>query len=86
MQTLIDTMVNSGAETGVQAAVYRDGDTVVDAASGIADTETGRPVTHDTLFYSASTAKAVTATIAHVLVEQGAPMPPACQASRWIPR
>jgi CubicO group peptidase (beta-lactamase class C family) len=71
VQELIDELVASGAENGVQAAVYRRGELVVDAVAGVADHETGRPVTPDTLFYAASTGKGVTATVVHVLVARG---------------
>jgi CubicO group peptidase (beta-lactamase class C family) len=71
VQALIDELVASGAENGVQVAVYRRGEPVVDAVAGVADPRTGRPVTPDTLFYTASTGKAVAATLAHVLVERG---------------
>lgn len=71
IQALIDEMVESGSENGVQAAVCRNGALIVDAVSGVADHETGRPVTSDTVFYSASTGKGATATVVHVLVEQG---------------
>ncbi|KXK59386.1 hypothetical protein AWW66_24495 [Micromonospora rosaria] len=43
----------------------------MDAVAGVADPATGRPVTRDTLFRSACTGKAVTSTVAHVLVERG---------------
>jgi CubicO group peptidase (beta-lactamase class C family) len=71
VQGLIERLVESGTENGVQAAVYRRGELVVDAAAGIADPADGRPVTPDTLFYAASTVKGVTATVVHVLVERG---------------
>ena len=71
VQALIDGLVESGAEHGVQVAVYQHGDLLVDAVSGVADPATSRPVTPDTLFYSASAGKGVTATLAHVLVERG---------------
>lgn len=71
VQELIDRLVESGAENGVQVAVYRRGEPVVDAVAGVADPRTGRPVTADTLFYSASTGKAMASTVAHVLVERG---------------
>lgn len=70
VQVLVDGLVESGSENGVQVAVYRRGDLVVDAVAGVADPETGRPVTSDTLFYSASTGKGVAATVAHVLVKR----------------
>jgi CubicO group peptidase (beta-lactamase class C family) len=71
VQVLIDGLVETGAENGLQAAVYRRGELLVDAVAGTADPVTGRPVTSDTVFYSASTAKGVTATVIHLLVEQG---------------
>ena len=40
--------------------------------SGLADPRTGVAVSGDTLFYAASTAKGVAASVAHVLVERGA--------------
>jgi CubicO group peptidase (beta-lactamase class C family) len=71
VQNAIDQLVESGAERGVQVAVYRHGELVVDAVAGIADATTGRPVTSDTPFYVYSTGKGVTATVAHILVERG---------------
>jgi CubicO group peptidase (beta-lactamase class C family) len=71
VQELIDRLVESGAENGVQVAVYRRGEMVVDAVSGVADPDTGRPMTADTLVYSASTGKGVASTVAHVLAERG---------------
>ncbi|TDO50705.1 CubicO group peptidase (beta-lactamase class C family) [Kribbella sp. VKM Ac-2527] len=71
VQDSIDELVGSGAETGVQVAVYHHGDLVVDAVAGVADQETGRPVASDTPFYSASTGKGASATVANVLVDRG---------------
>lgn len=71
VQAVIDVLVESGAENGVQAAVYRRGELIVDAVAGVADPSTGRLVESDTLFYAASTVKGVTSTVVHVLVEQG---------------
>ncbi|MFI0355629.1 serine hydrolase domain-containing protein [Actinomadura sp. 9N407] len=70
IQDAIDRMVQDGTETGVQVSVYRHGEPVVEAVAGVADSATGRPVTPDTPFYSASTGKGVTATVVHVLVER----------------
>ena len=72
VQEAIDGLVESGVERGMQVSVYRDGEPVVDAVAGVADPETGRPVAPDTPFYSYSTGKGATATVAHVLVERGA--------------
>lgn len=72
VQQAIDQLVESGAERGLQVAVYRRGEQVIDAVAGLADPATGRAVTPDTPFWSASTGKGVTATVVHVLVERGA--------------
>ncbi|GIH91778.1 serine hydrolase domain-containing protein [Planobispora siamensis] len=72
LQEAADRLVESGAETGLQVAVYRHGEQVADVVAGVADTATGRPMTSDTPVYSTSTGKGVTATVVHVLVERGA--------------
>jgi CubicO group peptidase (beta-lactamase class C family) len=71
VQEAVDRLVESGVERGMQVAVYRQGEPVVDAVAGVADPATGRPVTSDTLFYAYSVGKGATATVAHVLVERG---------------
>ncbi|CAA9459405.1 MAG: hypothetical protein AVDCRST_MAG37-3525 [uncultured Rubrobacteraceae bacterium] len=71
VQEAIDLLIDSGAERGLQVAVYRRGEQVVDAVAGVADPTTGRPVTPDTPIYSYSTGKGATSTVAHVLVERG---------------
>jgi CubicO group peptidase (beta-lactamase class C family) len=71
IQGTIDQLVASGAERGLQVAVYRHGEQIVDAVAGVADAATGRLVTSDTPFYVYSTGKGVTATVAHILVERG---------------
>jgi CubicO group peptidase (beta-lactamase class C family) len=64
-------MTASGAERGVQAAVYQDGRLIVDAWSGVADSRTGRSVDGDTLFPIFSISKGITATIVHQIAERG---------------
>jgi len=64
-------LVESGAETGLQVTVIKDGQVVADVAAGVADPRTGAAVRGDTLFYAASTAKGVASSVAHVLVERG---------------
>ena len=71
VQRAIDRLVESGAERGLQVAIYRHGEPVVDAVAGVADPKTGRPVTSDTPFFSFSIGKGVAATVAHVLAECG---------------
>ncbi|HKV30457.1 MAG TPA: serine hydrolase domain-containing protein [Candidatus Dormibacteraeota bacterium] len=71
VQDAIDQLVESGTERGIQVAVYRGADLVVDAVAGIADPESGRPVTPDTPFYNFSIGKGAASTVAHVLAERG---------------
>jgi CubicO group peptidase (beta-lactamase class C family) len=71
IQRHIDSLVGTGAETGVQVAVYQDGALIVDAVAGTADPATGRPVTSGTPVFSFSTGKNVAATLAHLLVARG---------------
>src|SRR5215218_3753780 len=71
VQGAIDELVESGTERGLQVAVYRDGEQVVDAVAGFADPETGRLVEADTPFYAYSVGKGATSAVAHVLVERG---------------
>jgi CubicO group peptidase (beta-lactamase class C family) len=68
---LLDELIDSGAELGLQVAVIRHGRMLVDAARGVADPRTGAEVGPGTLFWAGSTAKGVAATVAHVLVERG---------------
>jgi len=71
IQGLLDQWVETGAERGVQAAVYYRGALVVDAFAGTAIPATGIVVTGDTLFPIFSTGKGLVATVIHRLVEQG---------------
>jgi CubicO group peptidase (beta-lactamase class C family) len=71
VQGAIDELVESGAERGLQVAVYKDGEQVVDAVAGFGVSETGRLVESDTPFYAYSVGKGATSAVAHVLVERG---------------
>ena len=71
VQKAIDDLVDSGAERGMQVAVYQRGELVVDAVAGIADPATGRLVKSDTPFYNFSIVKGAAATLAHLFVERG---------------
>jgi CubicO group peptidase (beta-lactamase class C family) len=68
---LLDDLVGSGAEVGLQLVVIRNGRTLLDLARGTADPRTGAPVDPDTLFWAGSTAKGVASSVAHVLVDRG---------------
>ena len=71
VQRAIDELVESGAERGIQVAVYRGGEQVVDAVAGVADPATGRMVKSDTPFYNFSICKGAASTVAHILAERG---------------
>ena len=71
VQQAIDDLVESGAERGMQVAVYHGGELVVDAVAGIADPSTGRTVRSDTPFHNFSIGKGAASTVAHVLAERG---------------
>lgn len=71
VDALLDELIGSGAEVGLQVAVIRGGRMVVDAARGVADPRRGATIDRDTLFWAGSTAKGVATTVAHVLVEGG---------------
>ncbi len=58
VQEAIDRLVESGAERGLQVAVYRQGHPVVDAVAGVADPATERPVAADTPFLVSRSARA----------------------------
>ena len=71
VQQLLDSLVASGEEVGLQVAAYVDGELVVDAWAGIADETTSQPVTGDTLFTCWSTTKGFAATCLHLLADRG---------------
>jgi len=71
IQAAADELVASGAETGLQVAVRHQGRVAAEVASGVADPRTGAAVRPGTLFYAASAAKGVAASLAHVLAEHG---------------
>jgi CubicO group peptidase (beta-lactamase class C family) len=71
VDALLDELIGSEAEVGLQLAVIRNGRTLVDAARGQTDLVTGVAVDRDTLFWAGSAAKGVATSVAHVLVERG---------------
>lgn len=71
VQELLEELVADGEELGLQAVAYLGGQLVIDAAAGVADRESGRPVDGDTLFTVFSVTKGVTATCIHLLAERG---------------
>jgi CubicO group peptidase (beta-lactamase class C family) len=71
VQALLDDLVASDVERGLQVAAYRDGHLIVDAWAGVADLSTGRGVDGETLFTVFSSTKGVTTTVIHLLAERG---------------
>src|SRR5690348_1008779 len=69
VQALLYELTSTGLETGVQVAAYLNSKLVIDAWSG--EARPGQPVDGDTLFFTYSCSKAVTATAIHQLVEAG---------------
>ncbi|WP_018680723.1 serine hydrolase domain-containing protein [Actinokineospora enzanensis] len=72
VDAVVRELVDSGAEPGLQVAVYAGGELVADVSAGVADPATGRAVTADTPFYAYSVGKALTTTVVHRLAERGA--------------
>ena len=70
VQNAIDELIASGAERGLQVAVYHHGRLLVDAVAGVADPAIGRAGTSDTPIFSYSIGKGVAATVLHVLAER----------------
>lgn len=83
VQQLLEELVASGAEVGLQVAAYVDGELVVDAWAGLADRAAGVPVAGDTLFTSWSTTKGWAATCLHILADRGRVEYDAPVASYW---
>lgn len=71
IQNLLNDLVASGKERGIQVAAYVGGKLVVNAWAGVADASTCEPVTEETLFPVFSTTKGMVATIIHLLAQRG---------------
>ncbi len=67
----IETQIADGLSPSAQVVVARHGQPVVDIALGVARRDPLMPVTHDTLFYSWSVGKPITAMAVHLLIERG---------------
>ncbi|MEV4129309.1 serine hydrolase domain-containing protein [Nocardia sp. NPDC049707] len=71
IQQLLDDLVDSGREIGIQVATYVHGRLALEAHAGSADTATGWMVDEKTFFPSYSTGKGIAALVVAVLVERG---------------
>src|SRR3989454_3550658 len=72
VERAIDEMVESGAERGLQVAVYQSGKQIVDAVAGVANPATDRLFTSETPVYCYSVCKAAASTLVHMLAERRA--------------
>ncbi len=70
LQQRVDELHDPAKLPGVVVAV-KHGDDVVEAASGVLDVESKRPVTTDAVFHLASVTKVYTATLVMTLVDEG---------------
>lgn len=68
---VLERLVESGEENGLQVAVHLNGELVLDACAGMADASEGRAITSDTLIHSFSLGKGFTSTLVHVLADRG---------------
>jgi CubicO group peptidase (beta-lactamase class C family) len=71
LQALLDELRASQQIPGISAVVIREGEILYAGGSGLADIETGRPMTVDTPLYIGSVSKVLTAVLSLRLVEQG---------------
>ncbi|MEX0916476.1 MAG: serine hydrolase domain-containing protein, partial [Wenzhouxiangellaceae bacterium] len=71
---MIDSALRQQSIPGVSVVVIRDHQVVYSAGRGVADIETGRPMTDRTVVYIGSLSKVLTAVLALRQVERGALM------------
>lgn len=71
VQRVLDGLVASGEEVGLQAAVYLEGELVADCVAGVRAREGRESVAPDTLFTIYSCSKGVIASAVHLLAQQG---------------
>jgi CubicO group peptidase (beta-lactamase class C family) len=70
VRSMLEDLVRTGPEIGLQVAAYVNGKLVVDAWAGLADQARNTKVDGDTMFMLSSTTKGVTSTCMHILAER----------------
>jgi CubicO group peptidase (beta-lactamase class C family) len=70
VQDVLETQLNTGQDVGASAAVFIDGEPVVDIFGGYADETRTRPWTRDTIVNNFSTTKTMTALCALILADR----------------
>jgi CubicO group peptidase (beta-lactamase class C family) len=71
VEELFQEQIASGLHPGAALAVYRHGRLVLDLYGGVADRESGKSVTQDTMFVLYSSTKPLAAACLHILWQQG---------------
>lgn len=71
VEALFRKQIEDGLHPGASLAVYRHGRPVLELYGGVADPESGRPVTPETLFVLFSSTKPLSACCLHILLERG---------------
>ena len=71
VRDIFEQQFAEGENVGAGVAVYHRGKPVVDLCGGIADEASGRAWERDTMAFSYSTTKGLTATCVHVLADRG---------------
>src|SRR5262249_52681689 len=70
VQAVLDELVATGPELGLQVAAYQHGELIVDGWAGVTDQASWREVDGQTLFWASSVGKGVAATCIHVLADR----------------
>lgn len=83
VRDLLAHRLDRGDDLGASVCVIQDGETVVDLWGGIADRESGRPWTRDTLVNTYSVTKTMTTLVALALIDRGELDPDAPVARYW---
>jgi len=70
VRAVLEDLVKTGPEIGLQVAAYVNGQLVIDAWAGLADESKKTAANGDTMFMLSSTTKGVTSTCMHILAER----------------
>ena len=71
VQDYLDDLVDRNEESGLQCAVYVEGELAADAVAGTVDGQSGTPIQPDHLCTIFSTSKGIAVTAIHILAERG---------------
>ena len=71
VEELFHSQISDGLHPGAGLAVYRYGQPVLDLCGGLADADTSRPVSNETMFVLFSSTKPIAAACLYILQGQG---------------